>query len=301
VPVNSRLAAVEHLNALPADDAARLLAACCAADGWSRRLVAGRPYRDAEALLAAADRAVAELDWPAVAEVLRTHPRIGQRPAGDGRAATWSRTEQSGVSTADGDVLAALADGNGRYERRFGYVFLIRASGLSAAQMLDALLRRLDNDPQTERGVVRRELAGIVRLRLSRLLDELVGDGPAAERRSEASEVSGGASVSTHVLDTARGRPAEGVPVRLERRTGDSWCLVGAGRTDGDGRLRDWAHVPTGGVHRLVFDTGAWFAASGLTGLYPEVVVTFTVSESGGHYHIPLLLSPFAYSTYRGS
>lgn len=101
-------------------------------------------------------------------------------------------------------------------------------------------------------------------------------------------------SLSTHVLDAARGRPARGVPVRLERRDGDVWAPVAEARTDDDGRVRDLP-PPGKGVHRLVFDT------AGLSDFYPEVAVAFTVTDPGEHYHVPLLLSPYAYSTYRGS
>jgi 5-hydroxyisourate hydrolase len=109
--------------------------------------------------------------------------------------------------------------------------------------------------------------------------------------------------ITTHVLDTARGRPAAGVPVVLERATDDAWELVGEGATDADGRLRDL--MPAGapvadGRYRLTFDTGAYFRTSGETGFYPEVAVVFTV-VGGEHHHVPLLLSPFGYSTYRGS
>jgi 5-hydroxyisourate hydrolase len=106
-------------------------------------------------------------------------------------------------------------------------------------------------------------------------------------------------SLSTHVLDSSNGRPAEGVAVSLHH--GDR--LIGKGVTDHDGRLRDWlpAGEPGAGVHRLVFETGAYFARSGVTAFYPEVVVTFVVADPAAHYHVPLLLSPFAYSTYRGS
>jgi 5-hydroxyisourate hydrolase len=108
--------------------------------------------------------------------------------------------------------------------------------------------------------------------------------------------------ITTHVLDTSRGRPAQGVAVVLERADGDGWALVGRGDTDADGRLRDL--VPAGatpaGRHRLTFDTGAYFASSGVGGFYPEVAIVFVV-EPGEDYHVPLLLNPFGYSTYRGS
>ncbi|TDQ01585.1 hydroxyisourate hydrolase [Labedaea rhizosphaerae] len=98
-------------------------------------------------------------------------------------------------------------------------------------------------------------------------------------------------SLSTHVLDAASGRPADAVGVRLERADGSGWTLLARDRTDADGRITGWE---TGsGVHRLVFDTrGAFF---------PEVTVTFQVTDPRRHHHMPLLLSPFAYSTYLGS
>jgi 5-hydroxyisourate hydrolase len=109
-------------------------------------------------------------------------------------------------------------------------------------------------------------------------------------------------TLSTHVLDAASGQPAVGVRVRLERRDGDGWQRLGEAVTDDDGRARDLAPgALDAGVHRLVFATGAYFAATGQTGFYPEVPVVFEVTDTGRHYHVPLLLSPFAFSTYRGS
>ncbi len=104
-------------------------------------------------------------------------------------------------------------------------------------------------------------------------------------------------SVSTHVLDSVLGRPAAGVAVRL--LAGDD--VVADGVTDGDGRCRLTEEATAAGPHRLVFDTGAWFAAQGRAAFYPEVVLTFVVQEPAEHHHVPLLLAPFAYSTYRGS
>jgi 5-hydroxyisourate hydrolase len=111
--------------------------------------------------------------------------------------------------------------------------------------------------------------------------------------------------VTTHVLDTSRGRPAEGVVVALERQEpGDCWTEIGRGRTNADGRitnlLPDDATLPTG-TFRLRFATAEYFAALGVRGFYPEVLVVFSLEDSRGHYHVPLLLSPFGYSTYRGS
>ena len=114
--------------------------------------------------------------------------------------------------------------------------------------------------------------------------------------------------ITTHVLDTARGRPAVGVPITIaiQERTATAvlYRPLGQGRTDGDGRLRtlipgDTALQP--GVYRLTFDTATYFQALGIAGFYPEVVVTFELTAPGEHYHVPLLLSPFGFSTYRGS
>ena len=104
-------------------------------------------------------------------------------------------------------------------------------------------------------------------------------------------------SVSTHVLDSVLGRPAAGIAVRL--LAGDE--LVADGVTDRDGRCMLTEDATALGTHRLVFATGQWFAEQGREAFYPEVVLTFVVQEPAEHHHVPLLLAPFAYSTYRGS
>ena len=110
--------------------------------------------------------------------------------------------------------------------------------------------------------------------------------------------------ITTHVLDTARGRPAAGVPVTLEAKGEGVWRVVGWGATDADGRLRDLLPVDSDlseGDYRLTFDAGAYFAAQGAEAFYTEVTVAFVVRDAAAHYHVPLLLSPYGYSTYRGS
>ena len=109
-------------------------------------------------------------------------------------------------------------------------------------------------------------------------------------------------TISTHVLDTSKGRPAGGIAVRLDQRVAeDSWKTIGRGTTDRDGRLRDFdAASLQPGIYRLVFDTGAYFQAQGVRGFYPHVTIAFELAADE-HYHVPLLLNPFGYSTYRGS
>jgi 5-hydroxyisourate hydrolase len=108
-------------------------------------------------------------------------------------------------------------------------------------------------------------------------------------------------TVTTHVLDTARGRPAVGVAVRLERVVGDGAQLVAAAATDRDGRVRDLGDELAAGAYRLVFGTGAYFAGLGDDSFYPRVSVEFSLEDPADHYHVPLLVSPYGYSTYRGS
>jgi 2-oxo-4-hydroxy-4-carboxy-5-ureidoimidazoline decarboxylase len=160
---------VDWLNALDEGQARELLRACCAADAWLDDVVAARPYTDREALQARSAAALAALDWAGVREALDAHPRIGERVAAAGREADWSRREQSAMATASADVKAALVEANQAYEQRFGHIFLIFATGRTDTEMLAAARERLGHDDETERRVVREELAKIVALRLDKL------------------------------------------------------------------------------------------------------------------------------------
>lgn len=108
--------------------------------------------------------------------------------------------------------------------------------------------------------------------------------------------------VTSHVLDSTLGRPASGVAVTLERSADGGWMPVASALTDDDGRATSLGPVALGaGTYRVTFDTAAYFGSTGQQVFYPSVSVAFVLADEGEHYHIPLLLSPFAYSTYRGS
>ena len=110
-------------------------------------------------------------------------------------------------------------------------------------------------------------------------------------------------SITTHILDTALGKPAQGVAVTLVQLSGDETTPIGEATTDDDGRVAPL--VPPGGltpgVYRLTFETASYFASTDRESFYPAVEIAFRVEDAAQHYHVPLLLSPFGYSTYRGS
>ncbi|MFC7407102.1 2-oxo-4-hydroxy-4-carboxy-5-ureidoimidazoline decarboxylase [Georgenia alba] len=154
-----------------ADDAAArtLLLRCVDVPRWAAEVSAGRPYADVEKVLTAARTAAPGWTDAELAAALAHHPRIGERPAGDDAGAAHSRREQAGVGT-DAETARRLLDGNRAYEDRFGHVFLIRAAGRSAAEILAALEERLGNDPVTERSITAEQLREIAVLRLQKEL-----------------------------------------------------------------------------------------------------------------------------------
>jgi 2-oxo-4-hydroxy-4-carboxy-5-ureidoimidazoline decarboxylase len=157
---------LEALNAMPAAQASEHLLACCTSERWIHNVTSGRPYGSVGEILARSDESVAGLDRSDLEQALAGHPRIGTRSA-----AGPSRREQAGVQGADPATLQALAEGNEAYERRFGHVYLVCATGRSAGELLALLRERLGHDPGTEWGIVRRELGKINRIRLRRLLE----------------------------------------------------------------------------------------------------------------------------------
>jgi 2-oxo-4-hydroxy-4-carboxy-5-ureidoimidazoline decarboxylase len=173
--LNGLPAELERLNGLPAELARQELLACCSSARWAAEVASERPYASAGEVLARSDESVAGLGQADLEEALAGHPRIGDRsragPApGEGAAADWSGQEQAGAHTADPATLQALADGNEAYERRFGHIYLVCATGRSGAELLALLRERLGNEPGTEWDVVRRELGKINQIRLRKLL-----------------------------------------------------------------------------------------------------------------------------------
>jgi len=289
---------LDELNGLDEEAAARELLRCCGSRRWAREMAAARPFGSVDSLTAAADSIWSSLDQADRLEAFAAHPRIGAggartaneagRASGAGEAggdADWSAAEQAGTASASADVLARLVEANREYEARFGFIFIVCATGKTADEMLDLVQRRLDNDPLVESRIAADEQRKITRLRIAKLLGSR-------------------GSITTHVLDTSRGSPAAGLDVLLEVRRGDTWNRVGGGTTDANGRLMTLTEntTMTAGEYRLTFDAGGYQRAKGVADpFFPAVTITFTVADAGEHFHVPLLLSPFGYSTYRGS
>lgn len=295
---------LDALNQMPAPAASRLLSGICSAERWVGAILAGRPYLSVDALIARSDAAVAAMTEADLRGALAGHPRIGDTKAA---SAGWSTQEQTGVRVEDAEFMRALAVANAAYEQRYGHIYLVCASGRSGRELLELLLERLRNDRATEWRVVAAELAKINQLRLRQLVvvppppepvrQEAPPVQPAAEQERDSQRPAGGSGLSTHVLDTLKGEPASGVVVRLETAGRE----LGRGTTDGDGRISNFgAGLLGAGVYRLVFETEAYFG-SGQPAFFPEVVVTFRVDGHRPRYHVPLLLSSYSYSTYRGS
>ena len=158
---------LEDLNALDADAAARELLRCCGSSRWAQRMAESRPFASIEAMAAAADaiwEALNPSDW---LEAFAAHPKIGAGGAGG----SWPEQEQAGVADAVDAILLRLADANRDYQARFGYIFIVCATGQSAAGMLDVLERRMGNDRETEMRIAADEQRRITHLRLMKLID----------------------------------------------------------------------------------------------------------------------------------
>ncbi|MFI7102674.1 2-oxo-4-hydroxy-4-carboxy-5-ureidoimidazoline decarboxylase [Streptomyces sp. NPDC050161] len=161
-----------RFNAADDGGAEAALHEVCASRAWGRALRARRPYATTEALFAASDAAMAELTAADLAEAMAGHPPIGRPKPGD----PTSSREQSGMAASSDALKAEMLELNLAYQEKFGHVFLICASGRTGEQMRDAVRNRIDNSPEQEREIVRRELGKINRIRLARMTDTAEGD-----------------------------------------------------------------------------------------------------------------------------
>ena len=274
---------LDALNALPPDAFGHALDGVFEHAPWVAAAVAAqRPFATVAALHDALMGAVRGAPDAQQAAFLNNHPELqaGTLPTS---LTPESHAEQAGAALAD----AALPELNRAYRARHGIPFITCVRRHTAANVLRELHRRMGHMPEAERAAALDEVGHITRLRL---MDRVDGPGPP--------ETNG--RLSTHVLDTAAGCPAAGLAVSLSQEG----VLLGSWRTDKDGRMARplLSGAPLRqGRYELLFEAGAYFEGRGVPSFHGTIPVRFNVTESEAHYHIPLLLAPYSYTTYRGS
>jgi OHCU decarboxylase len=166
---------LEQLNLLPAGDVQNELFKCCGSKRWAEQLIAERSFENLDQLIATADRVWWSLEPGDWLEAFRSHPKIGETKAAavstSDQSKQWSAAEQAGIADAANSTLATLAELNQKYEDKFGYIFIVCASGKSSEEMLAILRRRLANNPDEELRIAAAEQAKITKLRLTKLLE----------------------------------------------------------------------------------------------------------------------------------
>ncbi|XP_048231246.1 uric acid degradation bifunctional protein TTL isoform X3 [Ricinus communis] len=329
--------------------------ACCGSTKFAKEMALASPFTSLEEAVDAAKNIwFNKVDVYGWLEAFSCHPQIGQSPStahASHTAAQWSKGEQStALATATGSSLQStwplqeLSDWNAQYMQKFGFVFLICASGRSTSEILAELKKRYKNKPIFEFEIAAQEQMKITELRLGKLFSTKLKAASTSNQchtkfatkveedrmavigghlTAELNSLSGKASqiptrtrppITTHVLDISRGCPAAGIEVCLEMWKGiqprplfgetdiDGWAFQGSSTTDADGRsgqLMNIVNVVNPGIYRISFNTGKYFPS----GFFPYVSIVFEIRESQNteHFHVPLLLSPFSFATYRGS
>ena len=280
---------IKAFNKLSKAEKAKQLMSCCGSSTWVELILKQFPFAGEKELIDAANdiwyNQCNSIDW---LESFTDHPKIG-----DVKSLTkkFAGREQASVAAAAKKTIASLAKANKEYEAKFGFIFIVCATGKSATEMLRLLEDRLSNTIGEELHIAMGEQMKITILRFQKLITD--GDW---------SFIKPG-QLTTHVLDTAIGKPGKGISIRLQIPVNGVWQTVAQGITNADGRVADLlpAHKELAhGNYKLVFDTGNYFASQKIKGFYPEVEIQFIVFDDA-HYHVPLLINPFGYSTYRGS
>jgi len=286
---------LNEFNKLSNQEATAELEKCCVSKCWIQHMVENMPFASADELILKTTAIwydqCRELDWQAAFE---GHPKIGDITSLKEKYSTtknWASNEQSNIAGADEKIVNALAKANDNYLNKFGYIFIVSASGKSAKAMLRIINARLDNTKEDELHVAMGEQHKITVIRLAKLIDDLETE---ADLRSH---------ITTHVLDTTTGIPGKGMQITLNKIKDSISKPITVGVTDNDGRIADL--LPPGksleaGTYQLIFNTADYYNNQQQDGFYPEVSIRFIVTNHD-HYHVPLLLNPYGYTTYRGS
>ncbi len=286
---------LDQLNKLPEQEAYNLLEQCCVASKWVTKMVENRPYHTEEELIKRAASAwYNDCSIEDYKEAFSGHPKIGDIKSLKEKfisTADWAGNEQSKVNNASNELLEALANINQEYESKFGYIFIVSASGKNASELLEIAKTRLLNQVDDEIYVAMNEQHKITVIRLVKLIKHLTNKADLTSH------------ITTHALDTSLGIPAKHMLISLNGLRNNLWKPMSVGITNADGRISDV--LPPGrmlipGIYMKSFHTGHYFNLNNQKGFYPEASIQFEVSDNS-HYYIPLLINPFGYSTYRGS
>ena len=276
-------------NTLDKKSAKKHLFDCCGCDKWASNMMTHFPFASEKQLVDLSAKIwydeCSESDWR---ESFTHHPKIG-----DVQSLTekFAGKEQAGVAVATEETIAALAQANTDYENKFGFIFIVCATGKSANEMLQLLLDRLKNTAEEELHIAMGEQQKISIIRFKKLLTD---DDFSFLKVSQ---------ITTHVLDTAVGLPGKNISIRLQTKRNNLWQTIAQGITNADGRIPDLLPQERNlkpATYKMVFDTGSYYANQNLKTFYPEVEIQFTTFDET-HYHVPLLINPFGYNTYRGS
>jgi len=286
---------LNEFNKLGKEEAASLLKTCCGSAAWVTALMKHFPFSSEAELISVAESSwyaqCTEADW---LEAFSHHPKIGDVKSLAEKFASTSHlagNEQSRVNEATQDVLEQLAAGNQQYEKQNGFIFIICATGKPAVEMLRLLEERLQNSRDEELHIAMGEQHKITIIRLKKILDT------ASWQHLKQSQI------TTHVLDTTLGKPGKDICIRMKQNVNGNWQTMTQGITNADGRIPDLlppSRIIPAGNYQMVFDTGKYFNDNQTKGFYPQVCIEFTVTDNS-HYHVPLLINPYGYSTYRGS
>jgi 5-hydroxyisourate hydrolase/2-oxo-4-hydroxy-4-carboxy-5-ureidoimidazoline decarboxylase len=280
---------IKAFNKLSTAAKVKQLQSCCGSAAWGKQMIKHFPFANESNLIDAAIdiwyNRCSSADW---LESFMHHPKIG-----DVKSLTkkFAGKEQASVSAASAKTIKALSNANKDYEAKNGFIFIVCATRKPATEMLRLLEDRLSNTIGEELHIAMGEQMKITILRFQKLIAD--GDWNFLKP----------SQLTTHVLDTAKGKPAKNISIRLQIPVNGVWQTIAQGITNADGRIGDL--LPSQktlhhGNYKLVFDTDSYFATQKLKGFYPEVEIQFTITDDT-HYHVPLLINPFGYSTYRGS
>ena len=278
---------LSSFNNLDKAAAAKELFSCCGSEKWVSSMMKAFPFNSVQDLLDTATKAwyneCEEKDWR---ESFSHHPKIGDKKS---LAEKFAGKEQAGLASATEETIGALAASNEKYEKKFGFIFIVCATSRSGVEMLRLLTNRMNNDEDDELRIAMGEQHKITLIRFGKLFEDF--------------QLLIMSQVTTHVLDVSAGKPGRDIGVRLMGKADKDWQTIAQGITNSDGRVSDL--LPAGkilspGIYKMVFETGSYFSDQKIKTFYPSVEILFTVFDNA-HYHVPLLISPFGYSTYRGS